>query len=551
MTDFSWLRLGQRSRTPSIPRTPTSPERGPRRAASNLSLASRSSLEPLTGSSDASLFVRKQDKIWYNPSLDQMVEALQVVLMTQGTLQPIPIEYNSYILHLIEGFANVQDRIQSADSAYAEARHSLEHHLEHFKSVADEWLEREGQYKAEIKRLEVLLSRTSSDGLEAVTLARTNSIVDRSGPEAKQFVSRLKRLSTQTIQEAITYLPQDVFKDETKPVPKVLDKNSDFLMSERIRRHDTVTRIRMNRSQSRRRYETAVASEASGDTLKTEKNPESPVASTSGMRSKPLFSDDISDASDRESRAAGTGVRPCGWKRKQAGRQILEDLLDCETLHSGSSEDASLHLRKVLRRLSGCRLEEASVNTSLYLDNRRLRCLSGFSFVPGDDATPVLTSSEPENALLAGTTSGSDKGSSIKLRKPGIKDVKKKSAREIVEEPVDKLDISPESWENRWSSAAEKVRSQGSYASSLDTVVQAATGSPAVAAYLDSPGLPIAFPMPPDNSRVWSPSPAFESTSRCTTLSSSPGGKGSEYTKATDTTIGNKDTASEHCIDNV
>ncbi|OTA52054.1 hypothetical protein K449DRAFT_301017, partial [Hypoxylon sp. EC38] len=90
-------------------------------------------------------------------------------------------EYNSYILHLIEGFAKAQERIRMLDDACAEAKYALDYHLHHFKSVADEWIEREGQYKAEIKRLEVLLSRTSSDGLEAVTLARTNSVVDRNG----------------------------------------------------------------------------------------------------------------------------------------------------------------------------------------------------------------------------------------------------------------------------------------------------------------------------------------------------------------------------------
>ncbi|KAI1468951.1 uncharacterized protein F4812DRAFT_470697 [Daldinia caldariorum] len=521
MADFSWLRLGQRSRTPSIPRTPTSPGRGPRQAASNLSLTSHSSLEPLTASIDASLFVREQDKIWYNPSLDQMVEALQVVLMTQGTLRPIPIKYNPYILHLIEGFANVQERIQTVDSAYVEARHSLEHHLEHFKSVADEWLEREGQYKAEIKRLEVLLSRTSSDGLEAVALARTNSVVDRNGPEAKQFVSRLKRLSTQTIQETSPYLPGDVFKEEPKPVPKVLDRNCDFLMSERIRRRDTVTQVRMGHLRSRRRYETATAS--SEETLKTERYSEQPTGPVSDKRPRPLFSDDISDASDMESRTE-TRIRPCGWQRKQARRQILEDLLDCETHHSGSSEDASLHLGKVHGRLSSYRLGEASVNTSLHLDDRRLRCLSGFSFVPGDDATPVLASGEPENALLAGAAAGGDEESDIELRKPDFKDGKENLAEEIGEELVNNLAISPESWETQWSSTAEKVRPQGSCASSLDTVVQATTGSPEVAAYLNSPGLPIAFPMPPDNNRDRSPSSAFESTSRRTVLSLPPRG---------------------------
>ncbi|KAI0845557.1 hypothetical protein F5Y00DRAFT_272858 [Daldinia vernicosa] len=542
MTDFSWLRLGQRSRTPSIPRTPTSPERTPRRAASNLSLTSHSSHEPLTGSSVASLFIREQDKIWYNPSLDQMVEALQVVLMTQGALQPIPIEYNSYILHLIEGFANAQEKIQTIDAAYNEARHSLEYHLEHFKSVADEWLERESQYKAEIKRLEVLLSRTSSDGLEAVTLARTNSVVDRNGPQAKQFVSKLKRLSTQTMQEASLDVPRDIDKYETKPVPKVLDSNSDFLMSERIRRHDTVINASMIRSKSRRRrYETAVTSGASEDSSKPEKELVEPTVSTGQItpkpKPKPLFSDDVSDASEIDGRI-GTGIEPSGWRRKQARRQILENLLDCEDCEEplgGSSDDASFRSEDVHRHPSGCGLDDVPKDVGLNLDERRLRCLSGFSFVPGDDVSHVLTSGGSGNKLLAGASPRRNVDKDAELWKPRFKDMKENSAKEISEGPVCDLSSSPESLEDRWSSAAEKSCSRSSCTSSLDTVIQAATGSPSVAAYFDSPRVPIALPTSLDRNRVRSPSSGFELTSRRATLSPTPGGESSEYSKATST----------------
>ncbi|KAI2777279.1 hypothetical protein F4815DRAFT_502535 [Daldinia loculata] len=551
MTDFSWLRLGQRSRTPSIPRTPTSPERAPRRAASNLSLASHSSHEPLTGSSSASLFIREQDKIWYNPSLDQMVEALQVVLMTQGALRPIPIEYNSYILHLIEGFANAQERIQTIDAAYTEARHSLEYHLEHFKAVADEWLERESQYKAEIKRLEVLLSRTSSDGLEAVALARTNSVVDRNGPQAKQFVSKLKRLSTQTVQDASLDVPGDMDKYGTKPVPKVLDSNSDFLMSERIRRHDTVINASMTHPKGRRRrYETAVTPGASEDSSGPEKKTVEPTVSTGQITPKPLFSDDVSDASEIDSRR-GTGIKTSGWRRKQARRQILENLLDCEEPLIGSSDDASLHSENVHQHLSGCRLDEAPKDIGLHLDERRLRCLSGFSFVPGDDVSPVLTSGGSGSKTLAGASPRRNEDRDAELWKPRFKNMKENSTEEISEGPVGDLSSSPESWEDRWSSAAEKICSQDSCTSSLDTVIQAATGRPSVAAYLDSPRVPIALPMSLDSNRVRSPSSAFELTSRRTTLSPTPGGEGSEYIKATGPVTKGTDKAGNQCHNNV
>lgn len=44
----------------------------------------------------SSLFVREQDKVWYSPNVEQMVEALQVGLMERGSLEPIPVHHNAY-----------------------------------------------------------------------------------------------------------------------------------------------------------------------------------------------------------------------------------------------------------------------------------------------------------------------------------------------------------------------------------------------------------------------------------------------------------------------
>jgi len=107
-------------------------------------------------------------------SLDQMVEALQVFLMTHDVFTPIPIIYNSYVLHLVEGFANAEETIRKVESAYEESKQTLKQNLEQFKQVADEWQERESQYRAEVKRLEVLLvSCLYPPGKHPLTLAPT------------------------------------------------------------------------------------------------------------------------------------------------------------------------------------------------------------------------------------------------------------------------------------------------------------------------------------------------------------------------------------------
>ncbi|KAI2643255.1 hypothetical protein GGS21DRAFT_485770 [Xylaria nigripes] len=248
-------------------------------------------IEPvLTGDNAKNKFFHKEDQVWYNPvsdtpvtpdlnvahfhfpmkSLDQMVETIQVHLMTHGVLQPIPIKYNSYVLHLVEGFANAQENIRKAESAFDEFKEIVE---QKFKLG----LERESQYRAEIKRLEVLLSRTSQDGLGAVTMARTNSVVDRSGSKGAELLSipdRFRRDRISDSDASLAFLTTDR-TSQTKPqmdqigkneknmegrglkgvlIPKILDNENDFLISEKLRRIDALTNPPVTSSRDRRAH---------------------------------------------------------------------------------------------------------------------------------------------------------------------------------------------------------------------------------------------------------------------------------------------------------
>ncbi|KAI1462504.1 hypothetical protein F4805DRAFT_474421 [Annulohypoxylon moriforme] len=388
MADFSWFRLGQRSYSPNAPRSPTPTGGGPPQGFSYLSLTNRTSLShgSLASNSDASLLVRKQDKIWYKPSLNQMVEGLQVAIM--GLLQPIPIEYNSYILHLIEGFVDAQERIHKVDIARAEAKYSLEHHLENFKAVADEWLEREHQYKTEIKRLEVLLSRTSRDGLEAVALARTNSVIDRNGPQAKQFVSRLRRL------DVPGDIPHMADKYMPGPAAKVLDRANDFLVSEKMRRQDAATNATLTYSKDRlARHTMSVAQRSNNDALVAKRKTEYPIA-PGDTGSQPLFSDDEFDAAHTDDEGL-MGPEESTPQERQSSRRILENLLSGEASQS-SGKDTSPR-GKAHKRSSTAMFNQTLEGPSICSpDSRHLRGwsgMSGFSFVPGDDASRILVNS--------------------------------------------------------------------------------------------------------------------------------------------------------------
>ncbi len=140
-----------------------------------------------------SLKLNETDRTWHNPSLKQMVEALQVTIMSAPTPAPIPAKYSSYVLHLIEGICQLQHKLDGAKAEIREATGAHERDLEQFTGMSEEWIVREKQFKAEILRLEKLLARHSRDGMETVALARGNSLVNRS--DTRRFVAKIHRVS--------------------------------------------------------------------------------------------------------------------------------------------------------------------------------------------------------------------------------------------------------------------------------------------------------------------------------------------------------------------
>ncbi|KAK3327660.1 hypothetical protein B0T19DRAFT_460861 [Cercophora scortea] len=123
-----------------------------------------------------------------------IVETLQTVIMgRKDPLDPIPVMYNSSVLRLIEAYGNLSQRLQAMEQELSDLKTLRARELEQFREVSEDWMERETGYKAEIKRLEVVLAKESKDGVASVALARHGSLVDRSA--TKRFQARLKRLS--------------------------------------------------------------------------------------------------------------------------------------------------------------------------------------------------------------------------------------------------------------------------------------------------------------------------------------------------------------------
>lgn len=171
-----------------------------------------SPLGPSTGKTSSGFLRREEDSVFYCPNVEQMVESVQAGLMRRGTWEPIPLQHNSCVLSLIDDYWKKNQTIKSLESKITEAEDAHQRTKEHTKELADEWLSREKQYKAEIKRLELLLASTSQEGVAAVSLARAGSVVDRHGPEAKKLQSELRRLSDHKLEGKLISEPPSTYR---------------------------------------------------------------------------------------------------------------------------------------------------------------------------------------------------------------------------------------------------------------------------------------------------------------------------------------------------
>ncbi|KAH7152996.1 hypothetical protein EDB81DRAFT_758002 [Dactylonectria macrodidyma] len=246
MTDPGWLRFlgGNRSRNS---RTLTSPRSEPvlrlphhtnqvvdeahahhRKAISRLSswhgLMRPTSMPTGVDDDQANNVVGEEKMAWHNPSIDQVVDALRVAMMTKSVLDPLSNTYHSHIMRLIEGYSLVQENFKVVQQELVSMEVLRQEELEAYRAKQEDWMIREARYKAEIKRLELVIHQTSDNGLEAVALARSGSLL-----------RPMKH----------TFTKLEVSR------PRKVDVNSDVRLSRRLRSQENAHTQGQNRARGR------------------------------------------------------------------------------------------------------------------------------------------------------------------------------------------------------------------------------------------------------------------------------------------------------------
>lgn len=129
------------------------------------------------------LFINASQQVWHNPSMDQIAGALRAALMTNPSNQPLSAEYRPHVLYLLEGYSNIHHKIAKLERDLENTKNVLEKQAQRHDTIEEHWMVQEARYKAEVKRLELVIHEVSGKGLQAVVLARAGSLI-RNKPRA-------------------------------------------------------------------------------------------------------------------------------------------------------------------------------------------------------------------------------------------------------------------------------------------------------------------------------------------------------------------------------
>lgn len=179
---------GQRCRTPVSPLTPYDPAGIEDTFESNhLRITPR----PLAGfyhssaESGNDLLIKEADRLQNTPSVDEMADVLRTTIMVSSTPPTLGPQYTSYVLHLIEGYSKVRTKLFKKEKEVVQLEATRQEDKERSKALVSDWAAQEARYKAEIKRLELIIQKVSRKGVEAVALARSGSLIRRGGHMAE------------------------------------------------------------------------------------------------------------------------------------------------------------------------------------------------------------------------------------------------------------------------------------------------------------------------------------------------------------------------------
>ncbi|KAF4960570.1 hypothetical protein FGADI_832 [Fusarium gaditjirri] len=326
------------------------------------------------------LFINVGQQIWHNPSIDQVAENLQVAVMANPASEALSAEYRSHILLLCEAYGTRHRKIAKLEKDLAEAKMALKDEASRHNSIEEHWMVQVARYKAEVKRLEMFIHRMSGQGMEAVALARAGSLLrGRAGAATGE-------------QRAIN---SDVVNEDTpNGAPEVTvknERNSTLLTRQdtvlfRTRTMDTSNEIRLSRGfcvQDHLKKEEKKKAATGARRLETHADGDGKTRPEQGREElHPRSASMLSIGPDRRGTADMSPHK--GGARRE--RDSTEESRVMEEVGIGSRTNST---STSLTQSQSSQETVTELRCGRRSHQKNSRHHRQFSFVPGDDITPV------------------------------------------------------------------------------------------------------------------------------------------------------------------
>ncbi|KAF2170551.1 hypothetical protein M409DRAFT_19371 [Zasmidium cellare ATCC 36951] len=114
------------------------------------------------------------DELYPEPKAEDEMDSVMRVLMSEPYAR-LDVRYNSSLMRIFEAYATLKDEKLELEQKVQESTDTMQSVISEHNMAQKDWEDKKQDYKDEIKRLEVLLAKSSKRGLAEVTLARQDS----------------------------------------------------------------------------------------------------------------------------------------------------------------------------------------------------------------------------------------------------------------------------------------------------------------------------------------------------------------------------------------
>lgn len=114
------------------------------------------------------------DQLYLNPKAEEEIDSVMCVLMSDPYAQ-LDVHFNASLMRIFENYLELRKENDELQKRLDEERAGSQAIISRFNMTEKDWEDEKQDYRVEVKRLEVLLSKASKRGLAEVTLARQDS----------------------------------------------------------------------------------------------------------------------------------------------------------------------------------------------------------------------------------------------------------------------------------------------------------------------------------------------------------------------------------------